>query len=451
MAKPIKLPNTDEQTLLDELQVRLLTSRKDIAQWNRLVRQRHYLKSADLVGEQLRYVITDAKGNWTALLGWNAAAWHLKARDQWIGWSDEQRERRLALVAQNSRFVVLADRQQFPNLASRALALCSARLSPDWQQHYRHPVVLLESFVDRQLFRGTAYKAAGWQALGLTAGYGRVMEDFYQRHERPKELWVRALDRRATAWLAAEVLPPSLADYEKALPPQCVVATEGLPSLYERFDQLKEWRHPNGKRHRLPTVMAIIAAACLSGVGQGYRAIWRFAQRLTRPQRRHLRCWIHPDTGQYEVPSEAVFQRVLAKVDRQEVERIALQWQNDLLGPLPSGEAVVLDGKEVRGGNVMLVGASAQPSQRALGVEPVDSKTNEIPTARQLLKRVPLSGRLAQMDGMHTQHETVAQLLYQCGADYSLILRDNQPTLLKTAQTLLPESLPPSASNGPAQ
>src|SRR5713226_283387 len=223
MAKPIRLPNTDEQTLLDQLQVRLLTSGKDIAKWNRLVRQRHYLKNADLVGEQLRYVIADAKGNWTALLSWNAAAWHLKARDQWIGWSDEQRERRLALVAQNSRFVVLADRQQFPNLASRALALCSARLSQDWQKHYRHPVVLLESFVDRQLFRGTAYKAAGWQALGVTAGCGRVMEDFYQRHERPKELWVRALDRRATAWLAAEVLPPSLAAYEKALPPKCAV------------------------------------------------------------------------------------------------------------------------------------------------------------------------------------------------------------------------------------
>ena len=451
MAKPIRLPNTDEQTLLDQLQVRLLTSGKDIAKWNRLVRQRHYLKNADLVGEQLRYVIADAKGNWTALLSWNAAAWHLKARDQWIGWSDEQRERRLALVAQNSRFVVLADRQQFPNLASRALALCSARLSQDWQKHYRHPVVLLESFVDRQLFRGTAYKAAGWQALGVTAGCGRVMEDFYQRHERPKELWVRALDRRATDWLAAEVLPPSLAAYEKALPPKCAVATEALPSLYERFGQLKEWRRPNGKRHRLPTVMAIIAAACLSGVGQGYRAIWRFAQRLTRPQRRHLRCWIHPDTNEYEVPSEAVFQRVLAKVDRQEVERIAVQWQNDLLGPLPPGEAVVLDGKEVRGGDVMLVGASAQPSQRALGVEPVDSKTNEIPTARQLFKRVPLNGRLAQMDGMHTQHETVAQLLYEHGADYSLIRRDNQPTLLKTAQTLLPESVPPSASDGQAQ
>src|SRR2546426_12798336 len=104
MAKPIKLPTTDEQTLLDELQIRLLTSGKDIARWNRLVRQCHYLKNADLVGEQLRYVITDAKGNWTALLGWSAAAWHLKARDQWIGWSDDQRERRLAPGGDENQF-----------------------------------------------------------------------------------------------------------------------------------------------------------------------------------------------------------------------------------------------------------------------------------------------------------------------------------------------------------
>jgi hypothetical protein len=334
MAKPIRLPNLEEQTLLNQLRVRLVKP-KERKRWNRLVRERHYLKSADLVGEQLRYVITDAKGQWLALLGWNAAAWHLKARDQWIGWSEEQRERRLLFVAQNSRFVILADRQQFPNLASRALGLCTARLSQDWQQEYGHPLALLESFVDRRIFRGTAYKAAGWQALGLTAGYGRITEDFYERHERPKELWVRALDRRARDWLAAQSLPPSLASYEKVLPPKCVVPTEQLPSLYERFESLTEWRRPNGKRHRLPVVMAIIAAACLSGVGQGYRAIWRFANRLTKPQRRYLRCWIHPDTGEYEVPSEAVFQRVLAKVDRKEVELVALQWQDDLWDPCP--------------------------------------------------------------------------------------------------------------------
>jgi hypothetical protein len=97
-----------------------------------LVREHHYLKNALLVGEQLRYVVKDAKGTWLALLGWSVAARHLKARDQSIEWSERQREGRLHLLAQNSRFVILAPRQRFPNLASRAMSLCLQRLSADW-------------------------------------------------------------------------------------------------------------------------------------------------------------------------------------------------------------------------------------------------------------------------------------------------------------------------------
>jgi len=73
----------------------------------------------------------------------------------------------------------------------------------------------------------------------------------------------------------------------------------------------------------------------------------------------------------------------------------------------------------------------------------VDSKTNEIPTARTLIERLDLQGKMTQLDGMHTQHQTVHQILYEKGGDYSLILRDNQPTILKTAQTLLPADIPP--------
>src|SRR5512137_2996148 len=413
MPKPQRMPGPDEQVVLDELQV-VLVSAKQKAKWDRLVRQHHYLKSARLVGEQLRYAVIDGRGRWLALIGWSAPALHLKARDQSLEWTDAQRQARLHLLAQNSRFVILGDRCQLPNLASRAMARCLGRLSSDWQKAYGHPIVLVESFVDRQLFRGTAYKAGGWEALGYSSGFKRVSEDFYQRHNRPKELWVKALDRRAWDWLRAERLP--------------------------------EWREPNGKRHKLPTVLTIIALACLAGVGQGYRAVSRFARRLTRLQRRALRCWVHPDTGQLEVPSEAVFQRVLQAVPRQQVEAILLAWQEQVLGPLPAGDAVVIDGKEVCGGGLMLVNAVAQPSQRGLGLEPVACQTNEIPTARTLIERLPLTGRLVQMDGLHTQHQTVHQLLYEKGADYSFILRENQPTLLKTAQTLLPESVPPSGS-----
>jgi len=442
MPKPHRLPDNDEQAVLESAKVRL-ASPKERAHWNTLVRRHHYLKNASLVGEQLRYIVTDAKGTWLALLGWSAAALHLKARDQSIQWTEEQRERRLHFLAQNSRFVILAKPQELPNLASRAMSLCLKRLSDDWQEHYQHPILLVESFVDRQLFRATAYKACGWQALGYSSGFKRVAEDFYERHNRPKELWVKELQPRAWQWLRAKHLPSHLAAYEKATPPACETQTEQMPSLFERFDRVEDWRMAIGKRHKLSTVMSIIALACLAGVGQGYRAVSRFAKRLTKLQRRALRCWIHPDTAKSQVPSEAVFQRVLQAIPRSQIEAIALDWQNDLLGPVPSTDAVVIDGKEVRGGDVMLVNAIAQPSQRLLGVEPVDSKTNEIPTARTLIERLDLNGKMVQLDGMHTQHETVGQILYEKGADYTLILRDNQPTLIKTAQQLLPADLPP--------
>lgn len=442
MPKPHRLPNDDEQSILEQLQVHLICPTQK-PRWNKLVCKHHYLKSADLVGEQLRYVVTDAQGNWLALLGWSAPALHLKARDQTIQWSKEQRERRLHLLAQNSRFVILADRQKLPNLASRAMKLCLQRLSDDWQKQYRHPILMVESFVDRQLFRATAYKASGWKSVGYSAGFKRVSEDFYQRHDRPKELWVKELHPRACQWLRAKQLPAHLVPYEKATPPACGIKTEQMPSLFERFNQVPDWRQPIGKRHKLSTAISIIALACLAGVGQGYRAVSRFAKRLTKLQRRALQCWIHPDTGKLHVPSEAVFQRVLQSVPRSHIEEIVLRWQNDLLGPVPTTDAVVIDGKEVRGGNVMLVNAIAQPSQRLLGVEPVDKKTNEIPTARILIQRLDVHGKLVQLDGMHTQHQTVHQILYDKGGDYTLILRDNQPTLLKTAQQLLPADIPP--------
>jgi hypothetical protein len=102
-----------------------------------------------------------------------------------------------------------------------------------------------------------------------------------------------------------------------------------------------------------------VALACLADVGQGYRAVSRFAKRLTKLLRRALCCRVQPDTGRAQVPSEAVFQRVLQAMPRSQIEAIALQWQNDLLGPVPAPDAVVIDGKEVRGGDVLLVKALA--------------------------------------------------------------------------------------------
>ena len=446
MSEPLGLPKREQPSILNELEVRCLVDPAEIRRWNDLVCEHHYLKNANLVGEQLRHVVT-FQGQWLALLGWSAASFHLKDRERWLGWSNLQRRARLHLLAQNSRFVILADRGEWPNLASRALALVGQQLSQDWQQTYGHPIAAVESFVDSQIFRGTAYKASHWILLGKTDGFKRVAEDFYVRHDRPKQLWVKSLASDAPALLSAAVLPEPWRLYEKALPVQCGIATAHLPSLLECFGDLSDPRKGQGKRHRLRTIFAIIACAKLSGKPGGHRALYNYARTLTKPQRRALHCWINPHTGEYEVPSESSFYRALKSVMPRQIQAVLDRWLDQVVGPADRQEQVAIDGKTLHHSGVHLVSAITVPSLRCLGVEAVASKTNEITALRQLVDPIDLDGRLVEMDALHTQDETVQKLLYEKGADYIVTLKDNQPTLLATAQNLLPQDTPPSGGH----
>src|ERR1041384_8646914 len=155
-------PGPEDQAVLDRLQVHLLAA-EDLARCNQLLDEHHYLGSPKPVGQRLYYVVTNPQGQWLALLVFAAAAKHLKYRDRWIGWTDVQRERRLSLVANNIRFLLLPD-QTFPNLGTRVLRLVLARLSQDWQKAYGHPVLVVETFVDPEQFCGTVYTAQGWRS-----------------------------------------------------------------------------------------------------------------------------------------------------------------------------------------------------------------------------------------------------------------------------------------------
>jgi len=434
-----------EQAVLDQVRVRLITPEEQ-ARWEDLIATRHYLKNATLVGEQLRYVVTDANDQWLALLGWSAAAYHLKGRDTWIGWSVEQRRRRLHLLANNARFLLLTAPGQLPNLASRALALCCARLSEDWQAAYGHPLLAVESFVDAQLFRGTAYQAAGWHALGATAGFTRVSEDFYVAHDRPKTLYVRLLHKRAAQWLRRPRLPEALAPYERDVKPRCTQSAAELGSLWEHLHRsVPETRAAKGLRHKQATVLAITIAWLLSGQRGGHRAIALFAQSLTQAQRVRLRCWRNPRTRQYEVPAENCFYRVLTAVPIAELGRALVQWQQRRHGA-HDGQVIALDGKTLKGSHLThLVGALNLKSQRWLDVERVPAKTNEIPAAQTLIGRLELDEMIAVLDALHTQTETARAIVQEQGGDYVLCIKGNQPGLQRQAQTLLPASFPPSA------
>lgn len=426
---------TDEQHVLEHLTLRLVRP-EEVPRYDALIATEHYLKNARVVGEHLRYVAT-YRGQWLALATWSAPALHLKARDTFIGWSQEQRRRRLALVVNNSRLCVLPA-CHYPNLISRVMKRMLGRLSADWQAAWGHPVVLAETFVDPQEFQGTAYKVSGWSRLGETAGWKRHADDFYEKHGRPKQVWVRELEKRAGARLRAAVLPEAWAPVEAAVAPRCTARAAQLRSLVEHLRaEVPEFRRKESLAYPLAGLLALIALAMFSGVRRGPQDLADYAATLSQGQLRALRFRCHPGTTQVRCPERTTFERVLAAVDAAAVERALLLWQEQVLGPVQD-RLVIVDGKEIRHANVELVSA-VSGTGRWLGTVAVPEGSNEIPAARTLLAKLDVTGKRVLADALHTQTETAHQILYEGGGDYLLTVKGNQQGLVETLEGLLRE------------
>lgn len=406
-----------ESSCLSRVKVRLIDT-GELQQWNALVDEKHYLSSR-LVGSTLRYV-AELDGEWVGLLSFGQASYHLKPRDCYIGWNDVQRGRRLGLLAQNTRFVLLHDRGQFPNLASRILSIVNKRLSSDWERHFGSPVVAVESFVDPEYFQGTCYRASGWKRLGETAGYKRSRKDFYQPHVRPKELWFKVLDRRGFRSLKSKRLPQRLKPYETEWR-ACPFKDPSLESLFSLFAQVPDHRGLKGRRHRMQTVLCIIALATLCGYS-GHRGIASFAAKLTQKQRRRLRCKRNKRTGQYDVPKETCIRYILYKLDAEAVENVVAQWMDGL--DESELRCIAIDGKSMKGtarrdengekkDALHLVSAVNHDNSRFLAQEAVQDKSNEIPAVCTLVNRFPhLDGITVTTDAMHCLDKT-ARLIVQ--------------------------------------
>lgn len=158
--------------------------------WNEYIHRYHYLGYTPLPGAQLRYFVC-ANGQTLALLGFSAAAWKTAPRDDFIGWSPQQRRRNLHLVVNNSRFLILPWITS-KNLASKILSMSARRMPEEWLKTYNYEPVLVESFVQKDKFTGICYKAANWLLVGATKGRGKM------EHERlcllPKKyIWVYPL------------------------------------------------------------------------------------------------------------------------------------------------------------------------------------------------------------------------------------------------------------------
>ncbi len=435
-------PTADEQTVLREMHLKLLVAPKDIKKCNQILTQEHYLHSAQLVGEQLRYAVL-WKGQWLAVATWSAAALHLKARDGFIGWTEEQRRQRLPLVVNNSRLYVLAQ-HHYPNLVSRFMKLMLGRLSTDWQRAWGHTVALAESFVDPQQYRGTAYKVSGWSQLGHTRGWKRSAVDFYEEHGHPKQVWIRELARNACAKLRAPELPPAWALGLNPVQPRCTAKAKEIGSLMERLHRaIPEFRRKQGLVYPVAGMLALIAMATFSGVARGYEDLADYAATLSQAQLRALKFRRDPHTDRVRSPERTTFERVLKAVDAELLQQVLLLWQEQVLGPVQD-RLVIIDGKEFRHADVKSVSA-VDGSGRWLGSTLVRKGSNEIPAGRQQLAKLDLVGKLVLSDAAHTQVAHARQILYQQGGNYLMTVKKNQKDLFKTLETLFtPQRFSPS-------
>lgn len=422
----------EEQRILEHGHLRLLTCPEEVARCDEAIVEHHYLHSVSLVGEHLRYAFV-YRGQWLAVATWSAAAFHLKARDAFIGWTPEQCRRRRALLANNSRLLVLPD-CHYPNLISRFMKLMVGRLSPDWQARWGHPLAVVETFVDPRFYQGTAYKVSGWSHLGKTAGWKRDADDFYEKNDAPKQIWVRELVKKACVKLRAAQLPPAWAPVEAALPPRCTAKSAQIRSLMESvWREIPEFRRAQALGYPVAGLVCLTVMALAQGVARGPQDLAQYADTLTQAQLRALRFRSDAD-GLIRCPKKTTFTRCLHGVDDDALERVLLRWQDQILGPAQD-RIVILDGKKVRHGGLEIVNA-VNGSGRFLGSVVTPSKTNEITAGRQLLRTLDLTGKIALTDALHTQVETAQQILYEQGGDYLMTVKGNQETVETTLEKL---------------
>jgi len=179
----------------EPLELVLVEGKAESRRWREQIERYHYLGCRVPFGANLRYWVRHGEQELACLL-WTSPAWKMQARDEWIGWSDEQRQHNLQRIVNNGRFLILPW-VQVKGLASKILALSARQMPRDWESRYGHRPLLLETLVDADRFRGTCYRAANWVHVGQTTGRGRMDREHASHGRAIKDIYVYPLARDA--------------------------------------------------------------------------------------------------------------------------------------------------------------------------------------------------------------------------------------------------------------
>ena len=314
------------------LQVKPISA-ADEAIFQRLMQAHHYLGAHPKIGDTIRYV-AELEDRWVSLLSFSAPALKCSPRDQWIGWGYRHQYDRLNLVANNSRFLILPG-CHYKNLASQILSRLRHRIQQDWLDHFGHPLLLLETFVDPQRFHGTLYRASNWILVGSTQGYRRTRQGYSEQTSSRKLVFVQPLQRNARLLLSR----PRLDVRYQIGKARMKLTADQMLSLYDFFTEIDDPRRAQGRKHPLPSILSLAAAAVLCGM-RGYKDITLWVQSLGQKARSRFRC--RKRNGIYEVPSRTVIRNALIGVEPDQLDDALRAW-NMQYGCLDEGLAI--DGK----------------------------------------------------------------------------------------------------------
>ena len=303
------------------------------ARFRELMQMHHCLGFVPKMGQTLWYVGC-MEGPWTSLLGFSVAALKCKARDKWIGWGHRHQYGRLKLIANDNRFLILPG-WHIMNLGSRTMALCLKRLGDDWMELFGHRLVLVETFVDPEFFTGAVYKASNWPLVGRTRGFARQKSGYAETVGTSKLVFARPLVKNARRILSM----PLLEDEYKIPGGKMNLKADHMRSLPDFFKTIPAPRRPRGRRHSLPTVLAIAAGAILCGM-RGYKAIWDWADGPGQKARARFCC--RREKGRYVDPSESIIRDVLVRVNPDDLDSALRKW-NEVYGA--KDESLAIDGK----------------------------------------------------------------------------------------------------------
>jgi len=421
-----------------KLEIRVAHSAQDWRRAKEALGREHGLGAGSEAGDRLCQLVME-EGKLAGVLVWCAAAWHLKDRDEAVGWDAVTRSERLKLVVQLRRFLVLEEARR-PNLASQCLGAGMRELVTQWEGEHGYRPLLAESFSDPESHEGTVYKATNWTQAGTTKGFSQDHTDFYIPNGRPKKLWLKELVPGAYKLMSARELPETskgaLVGRGGA---RSALKQDGLKSLRDALLEVPDPRHPKSRRHPLSAMLALISLGLLMGA-RDVLDIWRKVACLSQNQREAIGLRVRDkQSGRLKMPGYDALNDLLAAVDPSAYAHALTAWLQANAGVLP--RSLALDGKSVGDGRCgMIITLCRHEDGRPVAMIPASGKKEdcEVSEARALLSdpQVELVNAIVTADPLHNKEATMRVILEK-GGDYVIGTKENTSRRLEAATQAL--------------